>query len=139
MTYPSIAQWLSPSSGGGTQPGQENLASGTICLSSGRFEMKVNWTNPNAGNALQGVKLIRFSDTAVQGYFSNPSNAELLAKMLNGCSLNRRHWVFVGGVTDQNVIVDVRDAQNGATKRYQNPRGTAFQTVADTQAFATCP
>jgi hypothetical protein len=51
-----------------------------------------------------------------------------------------RHWVFAAGLTDvETEIVTVTDTLDGASRRYLNAAGTAFQPVQDTDAFATCP
>ena len=130
--------WFPAGQGGDTSPCINDLGAGVICLLQGRFEMAVTWRNPNAGSAVQPVNLLRFSDGAAEGYFLNPNNVELLAKVIDGCALNDRFWAFIGGVTDQNVIVAIRDTQTGLTRQYENPAGSPYQTVADTAAFATC-
>jgi hypothetical protein len=72
-------------------------------------------------------------------WFFDASNVELLVKALNGCGVNGRYWVFAAGLTDVEVTLRVTDTQTGASRTYVNPRGTAFQPVQDTSAFATCP
>ncbi|HZI67057.1 MAG TPA: hypothetical protein VFF17_10880 [Thermoanaerobaculia bacterium] len=75
------------------------------------------------------------------GYFSffDASNVEILVKTLNGCGLNSRYWVFGAGLTDVEVTLRVTDTYSGVVKTYDNSRGTAFQPIQDTSAFATCP
>jgi hypothetical protein len=131
--------WFPAGQGGDTSPCVDDLGSGVICVLGGRFEMTVTWRNPNAGSAVEPVNLLRFSDAAAEGYFVNSANVELLAKMLDGCALNSQFWVFLGGVTDQNVTVVIRDTETGLVRQYENPAGSPYQTVADTSAFATCP
>jgi hypothetical protein len=64
---------------------------------------------------------------------------EAVTKVLNGCPLNNRYWVFAGGLTNVRTVISVTDTQTGATKSYINPQGVAFQPIQDTSAFATCP
>lgn len=72
-------------------------------------------------------------------WFFDDSNLELMVKVLDGCAVNGRHWVFAAGLTDVEVELDVTDAWTGQTKTYRNPLGTPFAPIQDTAAFATCP
>ena len=109
----------------------------TLCLNNGRFEVKAVWTAPgNGSGAGQAVPL-----TADTGYFwfFNPANVETIVKVLDGCGVNQRYWVFAGGLTNVQTVVTVRDTRTGISKTYTNPQGTAFQPVQDTSAFMGCP
>jgi hypothetical protein len=109
----------------------------TLCLNNGRFQVRATFNAPTgqSGNA-QVVKLT--GDTGYLWFF-NPSNVEVVVKVLNGCGVNNRYWVFAGGLTNVRTVITVTDTQTGATKTYINPQGTAFQPIQDTNAFATCP
>jgi len=72
-------------------------------------------------------------------WFFDSTNVELVLKVLNGCTLNGRYWVFASGLTDVGVSITVTDMQRGVTRTYSNPVGTAFQPIQDTGAFSTCP
>jgi len=108
-----------------------------LCLSGGRFVVVATWTKPDGSTgAAHAVAL-----TADSGYFwfSEPGNIELAVKMLNGCSANERFWFFSAGLTNLGIRIHVSDTTTNASRDYSNPVGTAFQTVADTNAFAACP
>ena len=62
-----------------------------------------------------------------------------MVKVLNGCGINNRYWVFAGGLTDVKVRLTVRDKVHDTTRTYDNPQKTPFQPIQDTSAFATCP
>ncbi len=62
----------------------------------------------------------------------------MVTKVVTGCPVNNRYWVFAGGLTNVNVVMTVTDTQTGTVKTYVNPQGTAFQPIQDTNAFA-CP
>jgi hypothetical protein len=47
--------------------------------------------------------------------------------------------VFAGGLTDVQVITTVTDMLAGVSKTYVNPQSTTWRTIADSNAFATCP
>lgn len=131
VTFPSVAQWLSPSN-----PGPCVASSTTLCLNGGRFRVTVAWaTSSGANGAGSAVPL-----TGDSGYFwfFNASNIELVVKVLNACAGSSRFWVFAGGLTNVDVTLNVEDTQTGAVRTYHNPLGIAFAPLQDTSAFA-CP
>ena len=72
-------------------------------------------------------------------WFFSANNVETVVKVLNACSAAApRFWVFAAGLTDVGVQLTVTDTQTGAVKVYNNPIGTPFQPIEDTNAFATC-
>ena len=72
-------------------------------------------------------------------WFFDPSNVELLVKVLDGCPVANSFWVFAGGLTDVGVTLRVTDSHTGVLKTYTNTLGTAFQPIQDTGAFGACP
>lgn len=108
-----------------------------LLLNNNRFEVGVVWeTAQGLTDAGQAVSL-----TGDTGYFwfFNSANVEMVIKVLNGCGLNNRYWVFAGGLTDVRAVVTVRDTLTGTSKTYTNPQGTPFQPIQDTSALAACP
>lgn len=108
----------------------------SLCLSNGRFKVQATWqstTSSGVGTAIPGT-----SDTG-QFWFFSASNVEIVVKVLNGCGITNRYWVFAGGLTNVKVTLTVTDMQNGTVKTYINPLNTAFAPIQDTAAFATCP
>ena len=79
------------------------------------------------------------TDDSANFWFLEPSNLEFLIKVVNGCGLNDRYWVFFAGTTDVEFTVNVTDARTGQQRSYINPLGQPANAVTDTQAFATCP
>ena len=107
-----------------------------LCLGDGRFRVRANWQTPDGqSGAANGVKLT--SDTGYFWFFSE-SNVEVVVKVLDGCGLNERFWVFAGGLTNVQVTLTVVDTTNGAGKTYINEQGKQFQPIQDTGAFPTC-
>ena len=106
---------------------------GVLCLQGGRFKVEAEWSTGGAGGPGFAV-----SDTADSGrfWFFDADNTELVVKVLDGCGVNDRYWVFASGLTDVEVLVTVSDTQTGQTRRYFNPRGKAFLPVQDIEAFA---
>lgn len=109
----------------------------TLCLNAGRFKVQATWTTAdNVSGAGHAVSLT--GDTGYFWFFSS-NNVEMVVKVLNGCGLNSRYWVFAGGLTNVFVTIQVTDTLTGAVRFYNNPINTAFQPIQDTAAFATCP
>jgi streptogramin lyase len=108
----------------------------TMCLNAGRFRVTAEWRSLTASGTGTSVPL-----TSDSGYFwfFDVANIEVVVKALNGCGVNGHYWVFAAGLTDVEVTLRVIDTQTGALRTYVNPRGTAFQPIQDTSAFATCP
>jgi hypothetical protein len=108
----------------------------TLCLNNDRFRVTATFRTANGqSGSAQGVEL-----TPDSGYFTffDPTNVELTVKVLNGCGLNQRYWVFLAGMTNVEVTLTVTDTASGQTKTYTNPQGRTFRTVLDTTAFSNC-
>lgn len=109
--------------------------SNTICLSNDRFRVTATYTlNSQTGNA----GAVRLTGDTGYFWFFGSSNVEAVIKVIDGCPVNDRFWVFAGGLTDQQTTITVTDTTTGTTKQYTNPAGTKFAPVQDTSAFATC-
>lgn len=108
-----------------------------LCLNADRFEVTAVWRNVQGasgpGNAVELTP-----DTGYFWFF-DAANVEAVVKVLDACAFNGRFWVFIGGLTDLNVDILVEDVETGTLREYENPLGSAYQTVNDTNAFATCP
>ena len=72
-------------------------------------------------------------------WFFDPTNTEMVTKVLNGCAVNGKFWFFGAGLTNVGVSILVQDLPSGTMKTYTNTVGTAFQPIQDTSAFSTCP
>lgn len=119
-----------------TAPGPCTPGATTLCLAGGRFRVEARWRTADASGSGNAAAL--GSDSG-RFWFFDDDNTELTVKVLDACSAFDRYWVFASGLTDVEVLLTVTDSQTGKTRRYFNPRGTAFAPVQDTSAFATCP
>lgn len=61
----------------------------------------------------------------------SPDNWEVVVKVLNGCGINNRFWVFAGRASTASYTVDVRDTQTIQFKTYNN----ASCPLTDTNAI----
>lgn len=67
-------------------------------------------------------------------YFFERDNAEVLVKVLDGCGVNNRRWVFVAPVTDLGLRLRVT-APDGTRWDYENRVGSVAVPRSDTNAF----
>jgi hypothetical protein len=113
-----------------------------VCLNSGRFMVTVAYDNTTTGAGVGQVLL--FGSTRAESdesgffYFTDASNFELGAKVLDACSINNAFWVFIGGLTNQGWSLNVLDTQTSNVKFYGNADGTTTVTTTDTTALP-CP
>lgn len=67
-------------------------------------------------------------------WFFDRGNAEVLIKVLDGCSHNDRRWVYVAPVTDVAFNLHVTDSR-GLLWRHRNRLGVTASTRSDTSFF----
>lgn len=107
-----------------------------MCLNNGRFRVEAAFQAPT-GQSGQ-AQVVKLTDDSGYLWFFSSTNIELIVKVLNGCGVNNRYWVFAGGLTNVQVLLIVTDTETGIQKRYTNPQGTPYQPLQDTNAFGTC-
>ena len=108
----------------------------TLCLAGNRFRVTAHWHTSDASGTARAVPL---TDTSGTFWFFSPDNIELIAKTVDGCSLNQHHWFFITGLTNVGVHIDVLDTKTGVSTSYENGLGEPFPPILDTSALATCP
>jgi hypothetical protein len=109
-----------------------------VCLNRGRFKVSVKYDARQTGNGQGSGKVLLESRDATKFWFFDPSNVELLVKVLDGCALNGKFWVFSAGLTNVGVELTVVDSKNSAQKVYNSPPNTTYSPKLDTGAFS-CP
>jgi hypothetical protein len=107
-----------------------------LCMADNRFSIEARWTRPNNDSDL-GRAVLLTRDTGYFWFFDS-ANVEMVIKVIDGCGVNGRYWVFAGGLTDVRVRITVTDTWSGVVRTYTNPQGTAFRPIQDTGAFG-CP
>lgn len=99
----------------------------------GRFSLAVALDPLHGGTA----KLARRpSADAALFYFFEPENWEIQVKVLDGCELNGRYWVYAAASTDVGYTLSVRDTLRGTTREYRHAAGSPAPAVTDDRAFA---
>lgn len=101
-----------------------------LCLN-GRFRVSLSWKAQGSQGAGQAVPLT--ADTGTFWFFQ-PSNVEVVVKVLDGRALNGHFWVFYGALTDVEYRITVVDTQTGEQAVYTNPAGR-MASVGDTSAL----
>lgn len=118
-------------------PANCTTSSTAHCLQGHRFRVTTEFLT-NSGLSGAGVAFPMTSDTGAFTFF-DPANVEVIVKVLNGCGLNGRYWVFMAGLTNVRVYVTVVDVDGGGNSNtYTNPLNTDFVPTFDTNAFV-CP
>lgn len=107
-----------------------------LCLNRGRFKVEANYRT--VAGQTGDAQVVKLTDETGYFWFFNATNVESVVKILDGCALNNRFWVFAGGLTDVFVSLTITDTETGLVKTYSNPLATPFQPVQDINAFASC-
>jgi hypothetical protein len=103
-----------------------------LCLNRRRFRVEAEWSAHGERGAGQAIPL---SGEAGAFSFFQPDNVEVVVKVIEGCALNGRFWVFATGLTNVRTVLTVTDTVTGASRTYRNPAGTPFAPVQDISAF----
>lgn len=101
-----------------------------LCLQNGRFKVEAN---------ANGGTITAQSDTysTVSGtfWFFQPTNSEMMVKMIDGREVNGHFWFYHGALTSLDYSIQVTDLQTGAFRTYSKP-ANSFCGGADVDAFA---
>jgi len=113
--------------------GAESCTGGSLlCLNGDRYLLDAVWKDfQNNVGVGEGVPLT--SDTGYF-FFFNPSNVELVTKVLDARGLNGHYWLFYGALSNVEYTLRALDTQTGQLNVYLNPRSN-FASVGDTMAF----
>jgi len=111
-----------------------------LCLNT-RFNISTSWRvgGPNDGGASGTGRTV--SDPNPNSglfWFFDSSNWEVMVKVINGCALNNRYWLFSAATTNVFYRMEVFDVRAGVNKIYFNYPGPPAPAVTDTAAFP-CP
>ena len=112
------------------------IPSTTPLVLDGGYEVSVCYETAD-GVVGEGSAGIWGSGEAGLLWFFERGNAEILVKVLDGCAINGKRWVFVAPVTDLAFNIEVRK-EDGGTWTHQNPQG-ATESRIDTLALVCDP
>jgi predicted esterase len=110
----------------------------TLCLFDGRFAVRVTWTDFGGQSGPGRVTPAQSRESGLFFFFS-PDNWELQVKVLDGCAINQRFWVYAAASTNVGYNLVIQDLLAERDVAYQNPVGRVAVTITDIGALATCP
>jgi hypothetical protein len=108
-----------------------------LCLNNDRFQVTASFED-YAGNGGAAKAQGMTGDTGYFWFFQ-PSNVEVVVKVINGCFLNSNYWIYAGGLTDVEVDLVVKDTRTGTLAPFHNDLGTPFQPVGNIGVLPVCP
>ena len=116
----------------------------TLCIDrqSGdrRYQLRATYATSQSGGVSGDAQAVSLSSTGLDrgGLFSffAADNPELFVKILDGCKVNGKMWVFLSAGTNVGFTVTVKDTQTGASRQYTNPDLKAAAPVQDTGALS---
>ena len=102
---------------------------------SNRFELSGTFRDQQ-GNVMP----IRFapptSSTAVEAYYTDASNREMLIKTLDACGFTGTHWFFVAAATDLKFDLKVTNRDTGQMEVFRNPAGNPASSINEIFLFS---
>lgn len=108
----------------------------TLCLLDGRFEARARWRNPRPpfGHGLAAASPAPGRGGTGAFTFFDPTNVELVVKLLDARVLNGAFWHFYGALSDVEYWISLRDTASDESRTYHNP---PFELCGrgDTSAF----
>jgi Tol biopolymer transport system component len=124
-------------------PGPCAPSATTLCIddqsADGRFEVKVHYQTTQGGGLSGDGHAIDLTRLGVAHgglfWFFSADNPEMLIKVINGCALNQKFWIYSSATTNVGLIVTVTDTQTGESVVYRNQDLTAAPPVQDTSAL----
>ncbi len=105
-----------------------------LCLSGGRFEASLEYTNQHSGNTRGRGHATPDSDPTGNFWLFDRQLPDLTVRVADGRSFNDHFWVFTGGLTDIATTLTLRDTATGLERTYLSPAGSTCG-VTDTAAF----
>ena len=108
------------------------------CLADQRFRVRVTWRDaPTGFDWPAEASPIGSAEAQVFTFFES-TNWEMMVKVLDGCGINDRFWVYAAASTDVGFTIEVTDTWTGRQKKFTSPAGAPAPAITDGQAFASC-
>lgn len=114
----------------------------TLCITAhgGEWRARMSWQRGAAGGAALAVPLVDSGITQGGAFaFRNPTNPEVLLKILDFCGLGGASYaVFFAATTDAGFSLTVDDPATGASVVYTNPELNPAQPVQEVDTPFPC-
>jgi hypothetical protein len=105
-----------------------------------RFRATIAYQTGQSGGMAGDGQEIPLADKGVARgglfWFFTPDNPEVVLKILDGCAVNDRFWVYFSAATNVGFTLTVRDTKSGTEKVYTNADLHAAQPTQDVNAFS---
>lgn len=105
-----------------------------------RFAIHVDFQTTLGGGFVGSGRALALSNLGVTRgglfWFFGQDNPEIMVKVLNGCGVNNRFWVYLSAGTSVGFNLTVTDTTLGHSKSYQNPDRILATSVDDTTALS---
>jgi streptogramin lyase len=115
----------------------------TLCIddqpNDRRWQLTVTYSTQGGSLSGSGQAVALNSLGVEQGglfWFFDPTNPEMLVKVINACSFNQHFWVFSAATTNVGLNLVLRDTRTGTSKSYSNADGHTATPIQDVTAFA---
>ena len=109
----------------------------STCLGNGRFRAEIDWRDAAGAPHPASPARVGADDSRLFTFF-DADNWEVLTKVLDGCAINQRFWVFSAATTDVGHSLRVTDTWSGQEVIYTNPAGTPAAAITDGRALDVC-
>ena len=106
----------------------------TLCLHSGRYEVRVDWWTGDGEAGSAQVVPEATEDSGLFRFF-DANNWEILVKVLDGCVVNGHYWVYGASTTNLGYVIHVTDTATGDVQEYRNEPGQSAAAITDAKAF----
>ncbi len=110
----------------------------TLCLLDSRYSVRASWWTADGEAGDARVIPAGTNETGLFWFFE-PSNWEVLIKVLDGSGLNSHVWVYGASTTDVGYVVSVTDTVTETVREYRNEPGHAAPAITDAAAFTVGP
>jgi hypothetical protein len=107
-----------------------------------RFQVSVTYKTSQGGGSSGSGQEIPLAPLGVSHgglmWFFDSTNPEMVLKILNGCLVNGKYWVFISAGTNVGFEVSITDTLFHKTVTYSNPDLTPAVPVQDVGALPGC-
>ena len=119
---------------------------GILCIDSvagdGAFRLAIDFSTTQGGGLSGRASAIPLAPLGVTRgglfWFFGADNPEVLAKVLDGCAINGKHWFFSSAGTNVGYRLTLLDTRTGASKTYANRDLVEAVPIQDSSALP-CP
>lgn len=118
----------------GSSPCRGPESEAALYLDGGRFRIDVAWRDGHGGEGV-ARPAPEASPSAGVMWFFEPSNWEVLVKIVDGCALNGHRWLFATAATNVGFTLRAVDTGSGKVYEFSNPPGRVPSPLQATQAF----